>query len=357
MKLIKQIYILLSLSCAGPMNPFGSSISINKSYQLSQVDNQLIKIKTYPEYQITHSPYELQIHIRDEMGIPKNFQYEIFYNNQKLNNWWKTEKVSIDVQDHKDLFIKFDYINLIPDKNNDIKIAYYRKPNQLSAVYEFQAPTCSLNERLELKNLERYSKTSINLQLIEEFASSYGVNPSLFAALIAQESSFNPKAISLAKAIGLTQVTNLASQEITATKSHWITDQRVSKLSYFELKTKILLGQISASDDWRLEPSKSIEGGAIYINKIIEYWSKPKHKKILQETFSKDVPITKIVLASYNSGSYRVKKSIQKNKKNWMEDKTLSEAKKYIKNIISYCYSFSQENIKYQNNKIISYQK
>ena len=60
--------------------------------------------------------------------------------------------------------------------------------------------------------------------------------------------------------------------------------------------------------------------------------------------FKKEIPTTDILLASYNSGAYRVKKSIIKNKEEWLFDKSLNEARKYVMNIKSYCHSFKGVN-------------
>ena len=70
----------------------------------------------------------------------------------------------------------------------------------------------------------------------------------------------------------------------------------------------------------------------------------PEKKEILSDAFADDIPTTDILLASYNSGAYRVKKSIIKNKKEWLFDDSLHEARKYVMNIKSYCYSFDQGN-------------
>ena len=98
--------------------------------------------------------------------------------------------------------------------------------------------------------------------------------------------------------------------------------------------------EINSKNDWRLDEKKSIEGGILYLNYLSQYWNKTEKEDILSDVFKQDIPKTDILLASYNSGAYRVKKSILKNRKDWLFDDSLHEARKYVMNIKSYCYSF-----------------
>ena len=49
-----------------------------------------------------------------------------------------------------------------------------------------------------------------------------------------------------------------------------------------------------------------------------------------------------MILASYNSGSARVKNIIQEKGDEWLKDPALQEAFKYVNKVSSFCFHFSQ---------------
>jgi soluble lytic murein transglycosylase-like protein len=69
--------------------------------------------------------------------------------------------------------------------------------------------------------------------------------------------------------------------------------------------------------------------------KIIKYVSSQKQDDDL---------LINLLLASYNSGPYRVKRALIRKGPTWLEAKELREAKKYVKKVKSYCYHFSKNN-------------
>ena len=109
--------------------------------------------------------------------------------------------------------------------------------------------------------------------------------------------------------------------------------------SYLNLKYKIFRGVINKNNDWRLDKYKSLEGGAVFLRQLTDYWETEKNLKLLESQF-KNIPKTDIILASYNSGAHRVKRNIKKHNKEWIWSKELNEARKYVMNIKSYCYQF-----------------
>lgn len=161
----------------------------------------------------------------------------------------------------------------------------------------------------------------------------------MLASLVAQESSFNHKAVSVSRAIGLTQVTPIASKDISLQKKEWVTYPTSDKLSYLKLKYKVFRGDINSKNDWRLDRYKSLEGGAIFLKQLSNYWESKKSTRFLNKHF-KSIPKTDIILASYNSGANRVRRNIGKHKANWIWSKELNEARKYVMNIKSYCHQF-----------------
>lgn len=349
---MKNVLVLLTfmifVGCAGPTNPFGSQVWINSKYEKLPHEHREktahinTQISAFPQTKLYHTPYDLIVQITDESGVPKDFRYQVLYNGKILENWWKTEKIQFDSQNPHIVNIVFKNLSLLPERENDIQILYYRSIGAIPVVYKLSPPKCSMDEILKIGSLGDFEKKkTINKDIIENLAIENQVNPTLIAGLIAQESAFNPRAISWAKAVGLTQVTPIANKEIISEKSDWPVDNRISEMNYLQLKTRIYMDKINQDTDWRLDEEKSLEGGILFIKRLKNYWSQKKTVTLLKKVFKNNIPWTDIILASYNSGAYRVKKSIKRNHKSWLQDKELKEARKYVRKIRSYCYAFS----------------
>jgi len=343
-KIVMQLFVLLILtSCAGPTSPFGANIWINSSYK-HQINEsaKYAQINSYPNHKVYHKPYDMIIQIADENGVPKDFRYQILYNGEIIDSWWKTEKIMFDSENPNIVSLVFNDLSLLPERENEIQILYYRNQASRPVVYKIAPPTCNMEETLRIGSLDPFDKIApINKTTLESIAANYQINPPLMAALVAQESSFDPQAISWAKAVGLTQVTPIANKEVIVNKADWPVDKRINEMNYLQIKARILAGKINKNTDWRLDKEKSVEGGMIYLKRLKGYWTKSSSIKLLNKVFERNIPWTEIILASYNSGAYRVKKSIKRNQKRWLEDQELGEAKKYVRNIKSYCHAFT----------------
>lgn len=298
-------------------------------------------IKSYPQSQMYHSPFDLVLQITDKQNIPKNFRYEILYNGRKIERWFRGEKILFDPNNPKIANIVFEKLSLLPGRQNDITFLYYRDENSAPVHYKFTPPSCELRDKKGIASVHPFSTGRLSVSKIEEVAKRNELNPTLLAALVAQESAFNPFAISWAKAVGLTQITPLANREILVRRPDFNYDKKLDKLSFLELKTKILTKSITAKDDWRLDRLKNLEGGSVYLNFLSEYWQRAETQAML-EVFESGPPMTDILLASYNSGAYRVKKSILRNKQDWLKSKELTEARRYVMNVKSYCHAFAE---------------
>lgn len=350
--LIFNAYLLAS--CAGPNNPFGSNVWINTEFKHQIESEKYAQIKSFPDHKIYHRPYDMIIQIADENGVPKDFRYQVLYNGAIVDSWWKTEKIVFDPANPNIVNIVFSDLSLLPERENKIDILYYRNTAAKPVVYSIKPPTCSFDDAIRIGSLDPFEdRAPVEKNFLESISLNYNVNPPLLAALVAQESSFNPQAVSWAKAIGLTQVTPIANKEVIMFKNDWPVDKRINNMNYLQIKSRILARKINHKTDWRLDTHKSIEGGIIYLKELKKYWTKKSTVKLLNQTFKRDIPWTDILLASYNSGAYRVKKSIKRNKRSWLQDQELQEAKKYVKNIKSYCHAFSDLNTNLQdiNNK------
>jgi hypothetical protein len=334
------------VSCAGPTNPFGGEVLISEQFVLeNRVPSSAreIVMKSTPDRQYYNSAYDLTVSITDPNFNINSFKYDVVYNNKKLNRWYKSEEIIFPKDKKNPIQIKFKNLSILPGNINKIAFLYYPTNNNIPVRHKLEVPECHRNFKTDKINISPF-KISKNLERnISSISKKYDYNSALVAALIAQESSFNPKALSFAKALGLTQITPRAHDEINKIKKDWAIYPKFKKLPYLNLKTKVISSVINEKNDWRLDNTKSIEGGVIYLNYINNYWSSPEKLEILSDVFNEDVPSTDIILASYNSGAYRVKKSIMRNRENWLFDQSLNEARKYVMNIKSYCYAFNQE--------------
>ena len=182
------------------------------------------------------------------------------------------------------------------------------------------------------------------MESITEISTIQGYNPTFFLALIGQESGFNPQAVSHAMAVGLTQITPLAASEIHSFFPEW-TFRMPPTNSHRELRSLIQSGDWTSADDWRLDPEKNLLGSLTYLETIKSYWRRPDHADILKRSHlwnAKD--ITQLLLASYNSGSFRVKGAILRHGDGYLwKDSQLKEARTYVQKIKSYCYHFQRE--------------
>jgi soluble lytic murein transglycosylase-like protein len=182
------------------------------------------------------------------------------------------------------------------------------------------------------------------LKTIEKLAGEHKINPSFLAGLIAQESAFDHRAISWARAIGLTQITKLAEQEVSKFYSHWPRYDGLDSLSLPILKTMIITGQINAHNEWRLNPQMSIRGGLTYLTLLSNYWRRPENfARIVAQFKDPEEGFSQVILASYNSGFTRVGSALDRKGQNWIKENELKEARKYVSRILSYCYHFSHQ--------------
>lgn len=334
---------LFFISCAGPTNPFGADVFISENFKISEEStHNNIDMKLFPDRQYYNSPYDMELQITDPDLDITQFRYEIIYNHKKLNRWFKSEEIIFPKNPNGPIKIKFKNLSILPGNINKITFLYYPKGSENPLVHHLEIPECFTSEKVQNIDVTPFEVKNDLLDQIEKISGNYEYNQSLVAALIAQESSFRPKTISKAWALGLTQVTPLAHKEITKVKTDWPIYPQFESLSLRTIRTLLEVNKINAKNDWRLDPKKSIEGGLIYLDYIKNYWSTPDKKQILLSTFKNEVPRLDIYLASYNSGAYRVKKSLLENGKDWLFDNELNEARKYIMNIKSYCYAFKE---------------
>ena len=333
---------IVLIGCAGPSTPFGANIFISQDIKvdLNYLKNENIKISSYPKKQYYNSPFHFTLNILDPYFNLEKFKYKILYNNKELSRWIKTETVHLPQSKNTPLKIEFSNLAILPGHINQISFLYYTSISKLPVRYDFNIPDCFKSYNHNLFETNPFTISKHIKKNILTYSKDYDFNPSLIAGLIAQESSFNQKALSYAYALGLTQITPTAAKEIRKYKPDWDIYPSFERMDISEIKDHLKKYQINQVNDWRLNPQKSVEGGVLYLDHLESYWAKKTNSKLLAKIFNQNIPYTDILLASYNSGAYRVKKSIKKQKEKWLLSPELKEARKYVMNIKSYCYSF-----------------
>lgn len=345
----------LMTSCAGPMNPFGainqeqSPInSLNERIPSSYLSNTKALIDFFPSRQNWHQSINFKARIFDENGLGSRRKVKFFYNDKDISEQIlqvADKKIS---KDEKTLTYSVSNFRLNIEEDNKISVVYQRDEHSSPLIKHYEEPICPIDSVQKVKDLGAFSAEETTFKVIEEISVGEGMNPSLIAGLIAQESAFNPNAISWAKAIGLTQVTSLAEEHVIEKHPDWPRYEGLSNFSYPRIKSLILLGKINKKNEWRLNKELSIKGGIEYLRFVESYWSTKANKDIIKKVFPNRPEVyEEVILASYNSGPYRVKKSIFKLGNNWLKSEKLNEARKYVRKVKSYCFHFSNASESY----------
>lgn len=338
----------LSVGCAGPASPFGAMnwpSFLGGPKESADGSTPGYRLRFIPERQVLHGSTDLEIVIEDADGVGESPKLEISYNGKDVtsNFLGKATRTYTD-QSKRRLKLAVKNFRLPLLKEHDIQATYWPSKRQKPIHVVFEPPTCSAfswNGRLNVVpgfEVEDRLITSIDLQ-----SQSQRYNPFLMAGLIAQESSFNPKAVSRAKALGLTQVTPLGESEIIDSYEHWPRYPGIADMGFWSLRSALKDGKINPSNEWRLDPELSIRGGVEYMKYLNAYWSRPDKAAYLERYFNNsEAKRSEVLLASYNSGAARVSQALETDGENFLKNSQLGEARKYVRKITSYCDYFSQ---------------
>lgn len=333
-----------------------SVASHTKVNDLNKESDDDVSIEIYPKSQRFHDAQNLKITIKDNRGISPDHRLRLFYNDEDVTEaflGFAEKKVDEELGI---IEFSFPHLRLPAGKRHDILVSYERKTslnasleglqNDEIFLQKFNPPSCQYRSESPLHRPAKLKKHHGLLRKIEHMALTEGVNPSFYAALIAQESSFNPQAVSHAKAIGLSQVTDIAQQQIFEKELEldWPIFEAIRDMSAASVKASILIGKINSKNEWRLNTEKSLMGGISYLQYLEEYWTLPSHWQQLEQTFGpinhNSEVVAEVLLASYNSGPFRVKRALANNGTNWLSSPGLTEARKYVQRIQSYCDQF-----------------
>ncbi len=349
---------IFTIGCAGPSTPFGHVKSLTpvaqvivpqknkKLASLQLIPSQYLQtskpvsLSLSPDRQVLHDPMNLTVAINDRKGISHQSKLVVTFNGQKVKT---ITDIFIPPDDRSKGYFTFRNVRLRDDRENQIWTSYIRTQKDLPISTELLPPDCSLDQKQNINHIGDFETPEKTLRAIESLASRSHLNPSLITGVIAQESAFNPKAISWAKAIGLTQVTPIGDEQIQDQFPDWPRSESIKRLPASVLKTMIISNRLTALDDWRLDPDKSIAGGLALMNYMKAYWQRNEALQVLNKNMPNHEPdLTSLTLASYHSGPVRVRRAIVEKGADYLTSTDLKEANRYVRRVKSYCYHFSK---------------
>lgn len=349
--------LFLATGCAGPSTPFGSVETFTpvaqvivpkatKQVKLKLVPNkyfhqpQLAQLSLTPDRQVLHDHMDLTVAINDRKGISDKSRLVVTFNGQKVKT---VSDIFIPPDDSSKGYFTFKNVRLRDDRENQILTSYLRTDRDKPVITELLPPDCSLDQRQNVNHVGDFDATLDILRSIENLAYRNHLNPSLFTGVIAQESAFDPKAISWAKAIGLSQITPIADEQIQEQFPSWPRSENIRRFPASVLKTMIASDKLTARDDWRLDPEKSITGGMALMNYMKSYWQREEALNVLDQNMPGHEPdLTSLTLASYHSGPVRVRRAIVEKGSDYLKSSDLKEANRYVRRVKSYCYHFAK---------------
>lgn len=350
-KTLPLFFALFCLTgCAGPMTPFGAQTVLNHDDPEAESTNPAANISFRPTHQILHAAFSFTAVIDDPQGIPDDYRIRVIYNGYDVTREFlaHAQRSFTDLTGRK-LKLTFEHLRLPPRAEHRIKFIYYRSAGEKAIVAEYRRPSCPVfqnDPRIErdVANVPGFLPPAEVIDLINFHSAHARINPHFIAGLIAEESGFDPLAVSNKKAVGLTQITSVGEAEILKANMDWPRYPGLAEMPYPFLKLAVLNRRIHAGNEWRLDPSLSIKGGVEYVSYLADYWSRPeKHSQLKFVSSNLNDAFSDALLASYNAGPTRVSQAIERSRKKWFDDDEISGVLRYIRRAESFCDQFAEQ--------------
>lgn len=341
------------LGCAGPTTPLGAPWATEPeqlrsgpiAFIASLFQGGSTEIRFEPGRQVLHGPSPMRIVIDDHVGVKSNYKLVVRHNGIDVTPSF-LRQANINVEP-KRITIELPVVRLAPTRDHLIEVIYHSGALGRSAYARYEPPVCDLRAADSIRSTEGFKASQQLLTQIRDISKSHRINPAFTAGLIAQESSFNPNTVSWAKAIGLTQVTPVAEHEIVSRYEKWPRYPGINELPAVFVKALVASGHANESNEWRLNTGLSIRGGLTYADQLASRWATPENFSRIKQLFpDADAELTRLVLASYNSGFTRVSTALSRQGGTWLSAPELKEARNYVGRISSLCYHFKEEDPK-----------
>ncbi len=340
----------LLAGCVGPSTPLGA---VDRSAEGPEAaarpsaapasPGEPARILFSPAYQQVHGPYTWQVVVVDPAAgdRPDASRLRVFYNGLEVTEsarfQFRVDYRRAGEQAGEALLLEMPHLRLRPLDDHEIVVEYTTAQGRpISSRYPFPAVQ-DLEGEEELASTGPFSVEGRVLEAVYEASRHYRLNPVLLVALIAQESSFNPNALSKARALGLTQVTHLAERDIVRAFPDWPRYPEIQTFSRRKLG-RLIPRVIHGGNEWRLDPVKSVWGGAHYLAYL-----RANRSTVLLAGEDRERVLAEASLAAYNSGLNRTLYWILRHRDRWLDQDNAREAKRYVRKILSYYGAFRSE--------------
>jgi hypothetical protein len=340
--------------CVGPTTPLGAvdhparghhPVTATDPPQAGATPGRAA-IRFSPETQQVHGPYTWRVMVLDPSGRgPQDLsRLRLFYNDHEVTEaaeaQFQVRHTQVTEGGQPALLLEMPHLRLDPLAEHRIRVEYTTAGGDtLVARYTFPV----VDDLGAGETLETTAPFRVDPRVrhsIEAAGDEFGVNPVVLAALIAQESSFDPRALSRARALGLTQVTHATEPDIARQFPGWPRNPRLGRFSRRELRD-LIPAVINRGNEWRLDPDKSIRGGAFYLGYLRDRLQAAANRPYLDRAGTdRGELVATASLAAYNSGLNRILYMMKAHGPAWLDQRATREAKRYVRRVLSYYGSF-----------------
>ncbi|MGE4106847.1 MAG: transglycosylase SLT domain-containing protein [Bacteriovoracia bacterium] len=284
----------------------------------------------------------MELEVVDPRGDLDVSAVKIFHNGIDVTETLMRQASSSVRGEERKILLTVPVVRLPAAEDNLIEVTYQGQSGAYGYA-RFEEPECMAFRLHSVSNTADFSPSERVLKMIEEESVKEGFSPAFTAGLVAQESGFDPRVISWAKAIGLTQMTTLAEQEVIHQFPDFPRYPQAHEMPVPWLRALVMLKKMNPENEWRLDTRKSVRGGLAYAHYLADRWSTPENLDYIRKTFpDPEMAHTQLMLASYNAGYSRVYASLKKHGRGWLKTQEMRGIRGYVNRTVSYCYHFSK---------------